>query len=221
MNGHAFGSPMLMLLPTEHFNLAEPAWPTVACFLLYVLCIFPAGVFLLRAGLARRRLSVRAHRRGFDDGQLARAAVRIGLGHELKDTKSFDAFRRQRRSAGLSNVFLGLFAVVMSTAAVLWIPWGEPARLAITPAEFILDYRWPRPDRRVLVNSITNVDYHTIKGPRRRRTTTELRVTLRDGERLDIKPHGYSGSFATLRAAAAVLAERAGLPLEKTVLDQR
>jgi hypothetical protein len=122
------------------------------------------------------------------------------------------------------DVVLGLAVLVFMVVAVVWIPFEGPARLAVTDSELIIDYRWPRPDRRVALRSLTGVDYHKTLGRGRRRaprSQTELRILLDGGETLRVRPPGYRAQWENLRAAAVALARRANVRLTETVVDSR
>lgn len=122
------------------------------------------------------------------------------------------------------DVALGLAVVAFIVVCVVWIPFDGPARLKISDAELVIDYRWPRPDQHVSVRSITSVDYHTILGRGRRgaRTSqTQLRVSLKVGESVEIGPPGFRANFDNLRRAGTALAGRADMRMSETVVDDR
>jgi hypothetical protein len=122
------------------------------------------------------------------------------------------------------DAVLGLAVVIFMVVAVVWIPFEGPARLAVTDSELIVNYRWPRPDRRVVIRSVTGVDYHTTLSRGRRgapRSQTELRVSLDGGETLGVRPPGYRANWDNLRAASVALAHRANVRMNETVVDNR
>jgi hypothetical protein len=206
----------------DTFELAGPAWINLSCILGYLLLILPAGVFLIHAGVVKRRLWLRARRCGYDDRRLARDVARIGLQDKFKDQASLARFRK-RRLVGVGDVLGGGVMVGFSIMVFIWVPLGAPVRLQVTPSEFILDYRWPRLDRRVPVSSVRHVEYYKSYWRGRRGATDSninLRVSLDSGELVRIEP-GYAGKYDNLRAAGAALAERANLRLQETVLDKR
>ena len=121
------------------------------------------------------------------------------------------------------DVVLGVAVAVIAVVCVVGIPLEGPARLKLTGSELVLDYRWPRPDRRVAIRSVTGVDYHTShwRGRRgARRSQTELRVSVDGRETLRVQPPGYRANWDSLRAAGVALAGRANVQLAETVVDK-
>jgi hypothetical protein len=211
-------------LPIQTFDLSGPAWLNIACFGIGALFIVPIGAVFIYGGYCVRRLWRRAKARGYDDRRLARVAARMGLVDQFKDAGSLERFRTRPRSPGLSDIALGSVLACFGICVVVWGPLQGPARLQITGSELIVNYRWPRPDRRVPIAAVTAVDYHTVlyRGRRRApRSATSLIVTIRDGKQFEIKPTDADAQWENLRAAGVVLAERANVRLDETVTDNR
>ena len=122
------------------------------------------------------------------------------------------------------DVALGVAVAGFMLVCVVWMPLEGPARLTLTESELVLDYRWPRPDQRVAIRSVTGVDYHTTRYRGRRgtpRSQTELRVSLEAGDPVRIRPPGARANWDNLRAAGVALANRANVRLDETVVDNR
>ena len=201
------------------FTLHGPLLLNLTCLGFYGLFSIPVGMLLVHMGMRMRRLSSRARRRGYDNRRIARAAARLGIRGELNRTRDVERLRNGGASIGMGYFALGALWMVIGSAGCFAIAFHEPHRLHVDGTTLALDYRWPRADRSISLDAITNLEYHSVL--LRRRSHIDLRITLRPREVVKITAGGFGGARETIRAAGVAIGQRAGVELKETVVDKR
>lgn len=207
---------------TLTFDLRGSMWPDLLCLVSYAFCMMPAGMFLLY--IAGQKLWLWHRARHLDDARLTRAIHRLDLEEEddFKGAGHLGRFRKRGRLQAWGGILLALFPIVLGVLAWVIIPWGNPVAVTVGIDRLVLDYRWPRSDRKLHLDELASVVVHkTIPRKSTSRTVTELRLRLRDGRRIAFETPGYRGDTDQLRLAAEAIAKQAGVLFKKTVDDHR